>query len=281
MWRLWILPLAASFLLPETGEVVNSFSSCNQFFLGGNPPNLRPMNPARICQFYWGKYRFATMYNISGRIPLFSAYKYQPDGMGRRNDWKIEPQLALPGERTRRSMELEKTCKIDPKLLEKSQAVSKDYKQSTMYDKGHLLPVSHQPDQDSKAATFTLTNIMPQFYQLNRGKWAEYERNMKKYTTGCRETYVLVGVVAGDKLLNKRVTIPSHIWAAACCVSQDNQRRSWAVVARNSENEVYPGTLRQLETFLGKCYGKKNINLFNGACYSRDIPGANTIRRQT
>uniref|UniRef100_A0A670ZL30 Endonuclease domain-containing 1 protein-like n=1 Tax=Pseudonaja textilis TaxID=8673 RepID=A0A670ZL30_PSETE len=269
MWQLLSFSLAASFLLPAMGEVVMNFKACSQFFLDGKPPALKPMNPARICQFYRGKYRFATMYDRNGHIPLFSAYKYQPGGMGRRKDWKIEPQvkgLALPKERSRKSMELEKTCKIDRELLKNSQAVSEDYKQAVLYDRGHLLPVLHQPDWDSKAATFTLTNIVPQFHKLNQGKWAEYESNMKKYTIGCRDTYVLVGVVLGSHFLTShRVNIPSHIWAAACCVSQDNRKRSWAVIARNNENQVYLGTLLDLERVLGKCYGKKNINLFNSS----------------
>uniref|UniRef100_A0A8C6XA82 Uncharacterized protein n=1 Tax=Naja naja TaxID=35670 RepID=A0A8C6XA82_NAJNA len=93
MWLLWILSLAASFLLPATGEVVNNFRPCKEFFLDGKPPTLKPMDPARICQFYQGKYRFATMYDRKGRIPTFSAYKYQT-GEGRRDEqWKIEPQV--------------------------------------------------------------------------------------------------------------------------------------------------------------------------------------------
>ncbi|XP_060546840.1 endonuclease domain-containing 1 protein-like [Pantherophis guttatus] len=160
------------------------------------------------------------MYDKDRRIPIFSAYKYQPGGSGRTNDWKIEPQLALPRDRTQKSMESEKSCKINHKLLQHSQALSNDYKQTTVYNRGHLLPVSHQPNRDSKAATFTLTNVVPQFRRLNQGKWAEYERNMTKLSKGCLDTYVLMGVVPGDKFIaHGRVNIPSHMWAAACCVT--------------------------------------------------------------
>ncbi|KAK9400219.1 endonuclease domain-containing 1 protein-like [Crotalus adamanteus] len=272
MWLLWILSLAAaSFRAPATGEVVRNFKTCTQFFLNQKPPklSLMPKNLATICQYYQGKYRFATMYNKERRIPLFSAYKYQPGGRGRKNDWKIEPQLALPWERRQRSMEAEETCKINHRLLANSQALSEDYKQTSIYDRGHLLPVSHQPDREGKAATFTLTNIVPQFRRLNQGKWAEYERNMKKYTKGCVNTYVLVGAVPGDQFIARgRVNIPSHIWAAACCVSKHNQKKSWAVIAANNQTLVIRHSLRQLETELAACYGKKEINLFNSACYS-------------
>uniref|UniRef100_A0A8C7DWW4 Uncharacterized protein n=1 Tax=Naja naja TaxID=35670 RepID=A0A8C7DWW4_NAJNA len=93
MWLLWIFSLAASFLLPATGEVVQSFSQCHQFFLNGTPPNVVPEKPARICQKYNNKYHFATMYDKSRRIPIFSAYKYE-SGSGRRPTvWMIEPQV--------------------------------------------------------------------------------------------------------------------------------------------------------------------------------------------
>uniref|UniRef100_A0A670ZL68 Endonuclease domain containing 1 n=1 Tax=Pseudonaja textilis TaxID=8673 RepID=A0A670ZL68_PSETE len=251
MFPLWTLSLAASFLLPATGEVVDNFKTCTQFFLNRKPPklSLMPKDLATICQFYRGKYRFATLYDKERRIPIFSAYKYQSGGRGRTNNWKIEPQV-------------KRTCKIDRTLLKNSQAVSEDYKQA-LYDRGHLLPVLHQPDRESKAATFTLTNIVPQFRRLNQGKWADYERSMTKLTKGCLDTYVLVGVVPGSEFIaHSRVNIPSHIWAAACCVAK--QKKSWGVIAENNQAQIVQHSLKQLEIQLAKCYGKKNINLFNG-----------------
>ncbi|KAK9400211.1 endonuclease domain-containing 1 protein-like [Crotalus adamanteus] len=165
MWLLWILSLAAaaSFLLPATGEVLDSFTPCKKFFLDGNPPKLKPRKSARICQLYENRYRFATMYDKDRRIPTFSAYIYQPGQGQRRDEWKIEPQLALPKDREYRrhkSMELEETSGIDPIILANSQAVEQDYRNADPYDRGHLAPALHQPDQASKDATFTLTNIL-------------------------------------------------------------------------------------------------------------------------
>ncbi|XP_026549571.1 endonuclease domain-containing 1 protein-like, partial [Notechis scutatus] len=171
--------------------------------------------------------------------------------------------LALPGDQNRKSMELESTCGIKRNLLESSQAVDRDYQAAVRQDRGHLLPSSHQPDQDSKAATFTLTNIVPQFRALNQGQWREYEEHIN--TTGCRETYILVGSVPGNNKINNRVNVPSHIWAAGCCVLQKG-KRSWAVIAKNNENNVVYLTLGELQGQLAKHYGKKTIDLFNNAC---------------
>ncbi|ETE59939.1 Endonuclease domain-containing 1 protein, partial [Ophiophagus hannah] len=266
MLLLWILSLAASFLLPATGEVVPSFNPCKTFFLDGKPPNLKPMNPARICQLYKNKYRFATMYDRDRRIPLFSAYQYKTGRGTRSEEWMIEPQLALPGDRLRKNMELDVTSTIQRTLLKKSQAVDQDYKEGVQYDRGHLAPDSHQSDQDSKAATFTLTNIVPQFHALNNGEWRFYEEHIN--TAGCKQTYVIVGAVPGNAFLpGDRVNVPSHIWAAGCCVSnQNNQKKSWAVIAENKQNTVVRLTLGKLQEQLAKLYGKRNIDLFSNAC---------------
>uniref|UniRef100_A0A8C6XC08 Endonuclease domain-containing 1 protein n=1 Tax=Naja naja TaxID=35670 RepID=A0A8C6XC08_NAJNA len=263
MLLLWILAPAASFLLPATGEVVTNFKACNQFFLCGKPPDLSPMNPARICQRYNNQYRFATMYDKTRRIPLYSAYKHKPGEGDRQVDWMIEPQLALPGDQNRKSMELEESCGIDQKILEKSQAVDRDYRAANRQDRGHLAPSSHQPDQDSKAATFTFTNIVPQFSALNQGTWREYEEHIN--TAGCYETYIIVGAVPGNNKINNRVNVPSHIWAAGCCILQKG-RRSWAVIAQNDQNNVDRHTLGELQGRLAKLYKKKKIDLFNNAC---------------
>ncbi|KAK9400214.1 endonuclease domain-containing 1 protein-like [Crotalus adamanteus] len=114
------------------------------------------------------------MYDKDRRIPTFSAYIYQPGQGIRSEEWKIEPQLALRKDREYRrhkSMELEETCGIDHQRLANSQAVEEDYYNADPYDRGHLAPALHQPDQDSKDATFTLTNIVPQLHALNNGEW--------------------------------------------------------------------------------------------------------------
>ncbi|KAK9400215.1 endonuclease domain-containing 1 protein-like [Crotalus adamanteus] len=167
MWLLWILSLvAASFLLPATGEVVNSLSECSQFFLDGVPPNLRLNNMAVICQKYKTEYYFVTMYDRIRRIPIFSAYNLNPKSTGERKDkWKIEPQLAAP----KREMVSEHSQIYD--LLADSQAFSSDYTNAPSFNRGHLAPACHQSDQESMDATFTLTNTVPLDATLNRGQW--------------------------------------------------------------------------------------------------------------
>lgn len=54
-------------------------------------------------------------------------------------------------------------------------AVHNDYR-GTGYDRGHLVPSAHRTaDPDDNAATFLMTNILPQRHDLNAGAWEALE----------------------------------------------------------------------------------------------------------
>ncbi|XP_063164865.1 endonuclease domain-containing 1 protein-like [Candoia aspera] len=265
-----LLPLllpVASFLLPAKAEVVQDFKNCLEFFLDKLPPgdSLTPGNPARICQFYKNAYRFATMYDREKRIPIYSAYKCKPGQGPRYQGWMIEPQLV--DLTLGKSMEDEHQANIPADMIKKSQATYGDYAHSLNIERGHLNPVGHQPDEDSRAATSTLTNIVPQFSKLNQDAWASFENRIRKEAQACHDMYVIVGVVPGKEyLLDHRVNKPSHIWSAACCVKDKERRTSWAAIAKNSENEVKEWSLEKLQKVLAELYGREKIDIFNGSC---------------
>ncbi|XP_066490669.1 endonuclease domain-containing 1 protein-like [Tiliqua scincoides] len=254
-------------------EVVTSFEdTCPQFFFRGTPPgdSLEPTNLARICQRYKNQYRFATLYDKDNRIPVYSAYIYNPGRAKRPNKWMVEPQLTgsmfQPNMDTEQAF-LQKTGSKEEALLN-SQAVLHDYKNLTNYNRGHLNPNGHQPDLDAKTSTFTLTNIVPQYIKLNGGTWNNYEQaTMASQTAGCKETFAVVGAVPGNNYIaNGRVNKPSYVWSAACCVIDNNHQRSWAIIARNDENVVQTLTLGQLEEKLAKLYNTGRISLFDTDC---------------
>lgn len=85
-------------------EVVEKFSTCSDFFLKDQPPDIKDVlkdsasqDDTRyklICQKYDNKYRFATLYDTRERIPIFSAYKYTGHyGKTPRIPWMVEPQV--------------------------------------------------------------------------------------------------------------------------------------------------------------------------------------------
>ncbi|KAL8222378.1 UNVERIFIED_CONTAM: hypothetical protein K2H54_075915 [Gekko kuhli] len=258
---------------PGDAEVVNSFEeTCPRFFFRETPPRigLTPAYLVRICQRYENQYRYATMYDKLNRIPVYSAYIYNPGEAKRPQNWMVEPQLV------RLSLQPEMTSEKDLLLkkhvtraeLKKSQAVPQDYKNLINYNRGHLNPNSHQPNPDARKSTFTLTNIVPQYTKLNGISWKKYEeQTMQSNTQGCKETFAVVGAVPGNNYIaGGRVNKPSHLWSAACCYVDNNHIRSWAIVARNDEDVVEQLTLGQLEALLAVLYHQNSISLFHSDC---------------
>ncbi|NXL33648.1 ENDD1 protein, partial [Glaucidium brasilianum] len=273
MLLLLLLQVSASCLWLGHGEVVTSFeSSCPQFFFRETPPNeaLEPESPAWICQRYNNQYYFATLYDRNRRIPVYSAYLYQPGPGKRPKTWLVEPQLMGPI--YPKTMEREYTLlnhfSVSLEQLSKSQAILQDYKNLTGLNRGHLNPSSHHSNPNSRTATFTLTNIVPQDEKLNGGAWNNYEQQtMIRSTKGCNTTYVIVGAVPGNNYIARgRVNKPSHIWSSACCEVDTNHRKAWAVIAENDKNKVQLLTLGELEDVLTHLYGRDQVSLFDSSC---------------
>ncbi|XP_017663263.1 PREDICTED: endonuclease domain-containing 1 protein-like isoform X1 [Lepidothrix coronata] len=273
---LWLLLLQvwASCLWLGHSEVVTSFeSSCPQFFFRETPPNeaLEPENPAWICQRYNNQYFFATLYDRKERIPVYSAYIYEPGPGKRPQGWLVEPQLindSLPQDMYT-VQALERAYNITRAQIMQSQAVSADYENSG-WDRGHLNPNGHHNTLASRNATFTLTNIVPMNKKLNRKAWKKYEQQtMRQKTKKCQtdKIYVIVGAVPGNSsIAGGRVNVPSHIWSGACCKTKNNTVSAWAAIANNKLNRIWKISLGQLEKRLGQLYGMQNVSLFHSDC---------------
>ncbi|XP_038842082.1 endonuclease domain-containing 1 protein-like [Salvelinus namaycush] len=169
-----------------------------------------------ICQKYKNIYRFATLYDTTNRIPVFSAYTFTGPPTDRRPNqrWMIEPQIEY-----------------------QHQAGDNDYKNSIPskgVNRGHLFPSSHAHDLDTQKSTFTLTNIVPQVVSFNGGSWNEMECKVKttlNLSEHCRnnnnktEAYVVTGAVPIINKLNNRVNIPDLLWTAYCCYNNTLNNR--------------------------------------------------------
>ncbi|XP_056336338.1 endonuclease domain-containing 1 protein [Danio aesculapii] len=269
-----------------TTEVVDSFSKCNQFFLGGEPPVISGLlegsvsqdnNHKIICQKYQNLYRFATFYSITtvnghqGRIPVFSAYKYTGCCRGRpRLSWMIEPQLESSD-----NSEMRAPCV--------NQAAMGDYHKEDNISRGHLFPNGHAPDEVTAESTFTLTNTVPQVKSFNNGSWVRMEQKVRSIIeSDCRDennmtlAYVLTGAVPStNNFLRKRVNIPKYMWTAFCCFNSTGQ--TWVSQAHWAENKRERNTtyiptksLDKLEQFLTKQYNR-NYKLFENDCYQRKV----------
>ncbi|XP_035240420.1 endonuclease domain-containing 1 protein-like isoform X2 [Anguilla anguilla] len=257
--------LVLAHLPPLRGEVVGSFQDvpdCLDFFYEGWVPEWGAANPnaARLCQRLNNRYHFATLYDTSNRIAIYSAYLFQTkDNKSTENEWCIEPQLVNMS--WEKDMKDEKDLKGDKDKVNvyfgERQALDEDYLKSK-YDRGHLNPKQHQSG-DSRQATFTLTNVVPQTPNLNQKAWNDYETYLQKELKTCSQAYVLVGAIpsADNWIIKnnvKRVNIPDHIWNAYCCLDKNGRPiRSGGATAPNTEKtSVKKHTLSELKAFLSQ-----------------------------
>lgn len=140
-------------------------------------------------------------------------------------------------------------------MMKEVQAINEDF-ENTDYDRGHLNPNSYQCG-DSRTATFTLTNAVPQDPCFNQQSWKKMEKvSLKTMRANCTGgvQYFVTGVVrsriripneehdvvVGRNRVYNRVTVPSHMWTAACCYDPTNQANgfSFAYIGKNAADSV-------------------------------------------
>lgn len=272
-------------------EVVNDFTqSCPGFFATPNdvvspPTGFTGDRFKRICQTLKNEAEFATFYDTTYRIPIYSAYSFTGLKKCVRTDkWYIEPQL----ENGKLGPNMDTESAVRKEVVDiVNQSVNADYAESR-YDRGHLAPVFHAASQSCSDATFTLTNAAPQNPSFNRGQWRRTESHMadslKNYciNVGLR-AFVVTGVVPGPDTLKKqgRVRIPSHFWTAFCCLDNNNiSKHSGAYIGENDHDRpVYPRSVKDMDIELTELYSKQFHNipgfrftLFSGKCYTETEP---------
>jgi len=83
-------------------EVVNTFHLCREFFYKDTKPGGMDQYARKICQMYGEEpmsyYYYATLYSTHHRIPLYSAYTFNPkciNESGRTDIWHVEPQVTM------------------------------------------------------------------------------------------------------------------------------------------------------------------------------------------
>lgn len=175
----------------------------------------------------------------------------------------------------------------DPQI-QKSQALLDDYIDAVEYVRGPLNPDQHQANNQDKASTYTLTNVVPQITDFTEGSWADYtnrvRRRLNNFCGGV--AYVVTGVTISGLTIQKngrdRIAVPRYLWSAYCCPRYDRNspyevRYMFPSYAAYGLNEIVGHTvmevpLKALEHFLQKQTGtEKNINIFLNGCVSENM----------
>ncbi|XP_016305736.1 uncharacterized protein LOC107660826 [Sinocyclocheilus anshuiensis] len=271
----------------STQAKVSDAFECKEFFFRNREPGGMDQNAKKICQWTSkGIYYYATLYSVHHRIPLYSAYIFDPecssDG-GRSNVWHLEPQISVPDSGT---FYMERENKRNQNDYKGNQAISSDYS-DTGYDRGHLYPNSFQCG-DGRTATFTLTNAAPMDPCFNRIQWGKREKDLRSFlrdtlnNDGYSATvYIVTGTVPNANLKipqreisedPERVTVPSHIWTAVCYKhnSDDSESFSFGYIGENLPegsisvmgvsalnyrlSELYSDTSHSVRIFVEDCF---------------------------
>ncbi|KAK9977023.1 hypothetical protein ABG768_018844 [Culter alburnus] len=248
-------------LLPHLSlsEVGQNFNQCSQFFLNNVPPQFPPpagVSVQHICQCLQDNnnqkiYLYATLHSTTWRIPIYSAYVFGNQNVGRCDAWYIEPQLDLGT--------TAEPC-MSPRGNGNNQAMNSDYRGSG-YDRGHLYPVQHTDNPLSMLASSTLTNAAPQDPTFNQGAWNDHEKDVISDLQNCNVAYVVTGVVPDTKTINNRVFVSRFYWRATCC-KKNNMFTGKGYYGPDNNGRVKPLTIANLQTQLENDYNVNNIKIF-------------------
>ncbi|KAI9538151.1 hypothetical protein NQZ68_017884 [Dissostichus eleginoides] len=278
--------LMASPLVSAT--VSKSFKDCSHFFYMQSPPaGIKGTNLRRVCQKYADKLRYATLYDSSRHLPLYSAYIFKKSDGKRRMDtpWMYEPQLVSDDDSG--NMRALPLTEDTPPLIEDSQAVLEDYTDAVEYRRGPLNPDLHQSEPDDKSSTYTLTNVVPLLTNLLDASWNPYldiiRRRLNNFCHG--KSFIVTGVTLSGGTLQRdnrdRLGIPKYLWLAYCCPKFDRNSPyevrfmfpSYGGYALNEQTDhsVVEVPLKTLESFLKSHTDTDNdLNIFYKGCVSEN-----------
>ncbi|KAL6472136.1 hypothetical protein MHYP_G00183240 [Metynnis hypsauchen] len=279
LYLLLCLPLARAGVVQDFNHV----ERCKDSLYMGTPPRGY-LNHAykKICQRLQDRPRYVTLYDPRRRMPIYSAYTFKKSDGEKSVDqpWMYEPQLASGLGSS--NMEPFSPSSSTRMLLD-SQATLEDFADVVQYERGHLNPDQHQADPVDKAATYALTNVVPQIREFNMGPWAQHEdRIRQRLNNYCRGmAYVVTGTTTAGNMIrrnnNDRVGIPEYMWTAYCCTDFDRNAPyleryrfpAFGAYGLNDRvnNAVVEVPLKTLEKFLkGRMDVDKNFQIFYNDC---------------
>jgi endonuclease G, mitochondrial len=145
-----------------------------------------------------------------------------------------------------------------------ARATPTDYAR-TGYDRGHICPnADRNGSPDSMAATFLMTNMVPQTPDLNRGPWEKLEAYLRTLVRRGSDVYIVAGVYGDKGKIKRRITIPENCWKIAVAIPAGSDvsdiRKNTRVIAvdmpnvkgiQNADWQIYRTTVRGIEQSTG------------------------------
>lgn len=145
------------------------------------------------------------------------------------------------------------------------------------YSRGHLVPSADRTSAGGdNAATFFLTNMLPQRPDMNAGPWGAFESYLRTLATGGRQIYIVAGGIwTRDRsgpgvdgfgvMPGARLAIPDSMWKVAVVVPD----------TRDAAQIVNPSEVQVLAVNM------PNINGISAAPYTAYLTTVDAIERST
>ncbi|CAN7764246.1 DNA/RNA non-specific endonuclease [Variovorax sp. LjRoot84] len=193
-----------------------NFSACPNLFPQQAPLNVASVSaewkPTALCST-----NFAVLYSGLSKTPLVVVERLS----------RAQIDDAKDEQRTEQFFP-------DPRLPAGARAELSDYVGSGL-DRGHMAPAGDQPDQQSMAQSFALSNMIPQDPTNNRKIWSKVEKDVRKFA---RRAQGAVYVFSGPMFNGPRRTIGANrVWVPSAMfklVYDEASGRSWAYILPNT-----------------------------------------------
>ena len=181
-----------------TGGKLANFSRLDNLALG-NPSGASATDPDN---YLISRSQYVLSYSRSRGIANWVSWRLSPSWKGdskRTNDFRPDPLIPTGWYAARTS----------------------DYT-NTGFDRGHLCPSDDRDaTPDDNAATFLLTNIVPQAPRHNREVWKYLEEYERQLMTGGNDVYIIAGATGvggtgqngyATTLATGKLTVPATLW---------------------------------------------------------------------
>jgi endonuclease G len=124
----------------------------------------------------------------------------------------------------------------DTRLDKTTRAKNSDYYLSG-YDRGHLVPAENSTSITALRESYLLSNATPQVPNLNRGRWAQLERNVRLL----KPKYIITGALYTDNktIGTSKIMVPSAYYK--CAYLADSSTSCW--ISLNTSGSALPASI--------------------------------------
>lgn len=181
-----------------------------------------------------------------GSVLYRGSYCMAHDGRTRSARWVLEymTKESLTGHADRAGLRF----KEDTAIPIEFRALPRDYVEP-VYDIGHLAASANYTTESLQAATFVLSNAVPQVADFNRGRWAELEAKVRNITRESRCLWCVTAPIYATKDSNsvtykligkEQVAVPTHCGKAVLRQRIDGsiELRAWVLPNASGSKEL-------------------------------------------